>query len=547
MNKRPRRARRTGAGLLHAPETLPVQRHALQLNGKMIPPSALPLVPPASEPGRKAEAKLKPLRGLEYGPKFTCPVDTLLTVLAFVLSKKERKAMRKGEGQELAAGGAGPPADAAVEFAAATSRQAWRELALATRGLRKTGDSRAAKRKWYECMVTQQAAQKRRKAAGDPGSKHGRRASHTARNGAAASSGSCGAIECRCACRCLLCSTGRCQFCASCGCDTQRLLGHCFGLAEQLFHHLAPDGITSSLLHFCSHTAWACTRCAYGFATANGCQPHLPLLLSVEDVDALLASGVAPEVGALVSAHLGAAPYDYGACPSCGEGLLRSRPLAPRFPPLLLVEIGRPGVIGGGAHTDRFPWRLDLAPEMGLGLDGKAAAYRAVAVRAAASVYSMCFPQTRTASLLGGLTLSVSVANAPFFSASAPCLELTACPLAGGVQRRGSLVGRPSERRALQEAARAGQLPVRRPRGRRCAALRGTRSGNRAHVGAAPHVAGLVPQSDSDGALITAEVVQCVVLGRALHRHRRTCVVESESGVAYACNLRRGAGQIEKG
>lgn len=351
MNRRPRRVRRTGTGFCHPPDTAPMQVHSLLVDGKPTPVHTLPLLPPAGEPGRRKEKKLRPALGFEYGPRFTCPVDTLLTVLFFVLTKHEKKAWRR----EVPLAGFDILGDALErKHAVARATEAWRNLLRALK-LHKRGKSAPAKRLWYECMVRQQKDlnESVKDVSPDQMSNH-RAIKHTAEW-----------VECRCQCQCENCAAGKCSACPTCGCDIHRLMGHCFGLAEQIFNHLAPDGISSSPFHLCTRPVWCCDHCTYRF-TAHAPQAHVPLMLTVADIDALLASRVPPEVGALVAAHLHSNRYDYGQCPQCGKGQLLFRPDVLNFPALLLVELGRPLCNDAGARTDRLPWRLALEPEMTL-------------------------------------------------------------------------------------------------------------------------------------------------------------------------------------
>lgn len=347
-----------------------MQSHALRRDGSSISLSCLPLLPPAGELGRRKEKKLKPAMGFKYGPRFTCPVDTLLTVLDSVLTKAEKMAWRTGLPQPGECGKPGAGSDA--ERAVATASEAWRALLRAIRHHQKRGDARSAKRIWYKCMVRQQ----HRLRAGDVSL---RRVGTRPKEGNADAKPPPPEIECRCRCRCEDCLVGRCIACPTCGCDTARLAGHCFGVAEQFFHHLLPDSLPTSPFHLTTRPEWRCTACAYQYS-GQAAQVHLPLLLTTEDIDALLVSGVEAEVGALVSAHLSANPYDYGACPQCGDGQLRSRSIEPIFPSLLLVELGRPAAGGAGGRTDRLPWRLGLAPRLRLDVGGQDAAYNAVAL-----------------------------------------------------------------------------------------------------------------------------------------------------------------------
>jgi hypothetical protein len=405
---------------------MPMQSHALQRNGTSIPISSLPLLPPAGELGRRKEKKLKPAMGFPYGPRFTCPVDTLLTVLDCILTKEEKRTWRSGPPQP--GEGGKPAAGSDVARAVATASNAWRALLRALTPQKKRGDARSAKRIWYKCMVRQQHKQQEHDvsplqvgllpdhavsplqmgilphhalvpdALGLPNvtvtplpmarQQHKLQAcdASPSQMGTRPRDKSTTdvkppptAIECRCRCRCEACLAGRCTACPTCGCDTARLIGHCFGLAEQFFHHLLPDSLPTSSFHLTTRPEWRCTACPYRYS-GQFSQMHVPLLLTSEDIDALLSSGVEAEVGALVAAHLGASPYDYGACPQCGDGQLRSRPIEPAFPSLLLVEIGRPAPGGTGVRTDRVPWRLGLSPRMNLHVAGREAAYHAVAL-----------------------------------------------------------------------------------------------------------------------------------------------------------------------
>ena len=191
-------------------------------------------------------------------------------------------------------------------------------------------------------------------------------------------------LECKCTCPCANCESGMCVKCSRCSCNRPWLIGHCFGLMEQFFTHLLPPTLSDSPFHFKTRQRWQCgmhPECAYEFTAANP-WPHLPLLLTAVDVSELLAAGVPPEVGALASAHLSSAPYDYGTCPRCGQAQLCARACEPVFSPLLLVELGR---LDGGIGADSsaascLPWTPEVAPRCVLRVGSSRQAYTAVAV-----------------------------------------------------------------------------------------------------------------------------------------------------------------------
>ncbi|EOD06266.1 hypothetical protein EMIHUDRAFT_460133, partial [Emiliania huxleyi CCMP1516] len=221
MNKRPRRVRQpSGASFAPAPDASSNRRHGVvRSGGRLAPVHTLPLTPAADEPGLRSASTVQPLAGLEYGPTpFSCPVDTLLTVLRHALTREERRQLRRcasqpggagrggeagegcgtgGEGQTARSGcpaarragegGAGESVEASR--AVQTSKGAWKAVIEALR-LWRSDPSRAAAAKvlWYECMRSQQAQQ-----GGRPPP-----------NGKAA----LGDCRCRCRCPCAECSSG---------------------------------------------------------------------------------------------------------------------------------------------------------------------------------------------------------------------------------------------------------------------------------------------------------------------------------------------------
>lgn len=381
IGKRPRRVR-PPMSLLVPGDSKPVRAHGVKKGKRpLIAPEALQLTPPGAAPGLSPKRGGRTLRGQRYGPRNTCSVDTMLTLVQHVFTKDERRTFKaplggKGTPQLPSAAGSGGSGSGSGS-SEARSAAAWRAL-LQANARHNKGDA-TAKRLWYAhmCDVDRREAATAAAAGGGgpPLVPTGKRAAD--------------ACRCRCRCRCADCTSGHCVRCRTCACKEPRLLGHCFGLMEQ-FWLLLPDGLASSPLHMRTTTAWSCARCAYSYTAASPTL-HVPLLLPAPDLDALIHAGVEREVGKLCAAHLAANPYDYGACPRCGQAPLRQSATRPAYSQLLLVELGRPAESSPGRPAassagglqpaaSRLPWRLRVAPEMQLSVDGAAQSYAAVAV-----------------------------------------------------------------------------------------------------------------------------------------------------------------------
>eukprot|EP00965_Chrysotila_dentata_P189652 6173439-Pleurochrysis_carterae.AAC.1 len=373
IGRRPRRVRRIGREPRLKSDHL--CKAGMSIGNTWVPVKANCPLPPACTLGLKSHAK--PMVGFAYGPRNTCPVDTLLTVLQFVLRKEERSILKQGSvGRSDVTGGSkssgarnhSQPAGQAVQAHAQLghhncaaerdaaqasadmdkSTKAWKAVFRAHR-LHRANDARA-KEAWYRRMHKQKTL--------TPGSP----------------------FKCECTCRCVLCRAGLCPSCQLCNCNEARLMGHVFGIAEQFFDHLIPSTLPSSPFHFTTWSAWHCDACTYSYA-ASMPAVQLPLLLTAEDVADLLAGGAQPEIGALCEAHLSANAYDYGGCPMCGKGRLVQRAQRAQWSDLLLVELGRQaatGTLAGAAHT--LPWRLSVAPSVALAAGGTSAQYHAQAV-----------------------------------------------------------------------------------------------------------------------------------------------------------------------
>ena len=369
IGRNPRRAREAQPLRIHRVDRSAIRPHGILFeNGSLRRAADLPLLPPKLKAA--THRLLRPIHGIKYGPEFTCPVDTLLTLVGHIFSSEERRSLRHGHYNDAPVNACKiVPGAASIENVAPTSNSCssngciieldsgsddaedtaaiqaesthkWSGLLDALRDHRR-GDV-DAKMLWYERMNSGLASRKK------PGS-----------------------LRCCCRCPCSECTAGRCMFCAQCGCDLPWLLGHCFGIADQIFRLLLPDSLSSSPLHFRVSSAWSCTACTYNHAS-NAQTLHLPLLLGAEDIERLLTDGIPPEIGELCAAYLERCPHDYGVCPMCGKGHLRKRAIAPSYSPLILLELGRPPStsLPKGAPTEQLPQKLRLAPEMLLGLEG---------------------------------------------------------------------------------------------------------------------------------------------------------------------------------
>ena len=435
MNKRPRRTRRPANAVLDfgiwssggiSKSSGTKARHGfqpIQLNARALP--ELPPAPPAGarghepwrHPGFSRKRTIKPLAGLEYGPRNTCAVDTFLTLLHHALTPAEKMMLKRLGGvneapfESVASSGPSSPASTigtstTVGFAAAAHdslqpggppSEAERTptiqaLFSALRALSHGNASVGAKSRWYahlcapcspdededgEAVDTLQVRQP-----GLRGPSLQRRAARVCPPpGEAAKAPQ---LECVCQCPCANCEAGLCVKCGRCKCTTPCLMGHCFGVMEQFFNHLLPPGLADSPFHFRSRSMWQCEQypqCPYRY-TALSTTAHLPLLLSAPDVAELLQSGVPPEVGALAAAHLARAPYDYGTCPQCAAAPLCARATEATFSPLMIVELGRldGGVAAGAGAPGRLPWTPCVAPACTFAIGAARQEYHAVAI-----------------------------------------------------------------------------------------------------------------------------------------------------------------------
>ncbi len=295
----------------------------------------------------------RPLQGLPYGPSNTCPVDTFLTLMLHALGADERRHLSRSQ-------------------TTSATRPAPIRALLAALSAQRRGEPSLAKRLWYEHLSIEHRHHtvQHRPATRDSGKRR--------------SAAQPPSLLCRCACACFACQTGRCPSCSSCTCNEPYRIGHVFGVAEQFFGGLLPSGSPVSPFHFRTRPRWRCDAlgCDYEY-TGSSDTDHLPLLLGASDVSLLLSDGVRAEVGALTAAHFAHNRYDYGTCPLCGRGSLRSRPTQPRYSPLLLVELGRDtdgAGAAGGPPARRLPWRLDVAPSMRICIDGSRVDYDVAAV-----------------------------------------------------------------------------------------------------------------------------------------------------------------------
>ena len=83
-----------------------------------------------------------------------------------------------------------------------------------------------------------------------------------------------------------------CEYRLAAGGGDRFLPGRKFGVVDQIVQKLLPDGVEASPLHFRMRWTWRCAAgCGYGYV-ASASSLQLPLLLSLGDVAALLAAGV---------------------------------------------------------------------------------------------------------------------------------------------------------------------------------------------------------------------------------------------------------------
>lgn len=357
MNRRPRRARPPADSTLFAGKRalchgqVGRKRHMTHLKVQQLP--LKPSLNEGTECPRHGLSKKRashPLTGFVYGPKNTCAVDTFLTLIHHALTPRE-KLLLKQMASTTSDHRGDPPREHHLGRTAAA-----RALFAALHALSEGDDSVAAKRHWYEFLNRPSSAAGDAKVRGS----HGRGGRDSARRDR---------IDCTCRCPCALCEGGQCLKCSRCKCKRSWLIGHCFGVMEQFFSHLLPPShVASSPFGFTTRQRWQCgahSSCGYAFHASQRTE-HVPLLLSARDISELLAVGIAPEVGALLAAHLSANAYDYGPCPQCARGPLRARAIEPHYPPLILVEVGREdGGVGGDAAGD-LDWFPRVSPTITL-------------------------------------------------------------------------------------------------------------------------------------------------------------------------------------
>ncbi|KAL3912845.1 MAG: hypothetical protein SGPRY_008193 [Prymnesium sp.] len=270
MGKRPRR-----------------QRHSmppLREEKRERPPLPLPTAwSPHGLAGVTARRAAVPIQGIPYGPRNTCPVDTLLTLLLHSLSKTELRSITSFP--PLHAATPSPPIPQGIANSMRGSRALKQALMLV-----RSGSFAEGKRVWYAHI-----------------------------------------------------------------CCSPWLMGHCFGISEQLYEHIAPSTTADHPLHFVSSSSWVCS---------GGC-PYRR-------------EGLGTRVER--SAHLSSNTYDYGLCPQCGEGNLRARTVSDRYSQLLVVELGRPDDGVGSSAADHLPWQLHVASQMEIVTAACPATYKAIAV-----------------------------------------------------------------------------------------------------------------------------------------------------------------------
>ena len=273
-----------------------------------------PLLPAAS-PVQAAPPK----RGLQYGPRNTCPVDTLLTVLLYGLPAEDLSEVLAKMGREPSLRNGAASLRASLKFVA-------------------DGLDEKAKECWYEHMsgMSQRA--------GAP-------------------------PTCTCSCGCAKCAAGLCRQCERCGCGKSRstnwIMGHQFGIADQVGVFIAPDRSQLSPFHLRSQCEWRCPLTPSHVRVRPASTNIVCLQPGV--VAALLADGVAAEVGTLTSAYLTRATPSNILCHLCsGPGDTNkftgtTKFIGQVYPRLLLVEVVRP------TGTNALAVELAVDEEMSVG------------------------------------------------------------------------------------------------------------------------------------------------------------------------------------
>lgn len=236
IGRNPRRVRAAQPLRVCNVDRMAIRGHGVLLAcGKLLRASELPFWPPEKLAVHRQH--LKPLLGIRYGPLFTCPVDTLLTLVQHVFTSAEQSRLKHGAynstgcvairavanasaGVVPAKNGSssicaidldsdcggksgssstcvidldsdrGGDANTAAEEAESTRK--WVGLLRALKEHRRGNAN--AKMRWYKRMNC------------DHSTTHGK---------------SC---KCHCRCRCPQCTSGRCVLCARCDCKVRRFV-----------------------------------------------------------------------------------------------------------------------------------------------------------------------------------------------------------------------------------------------------------------------------------------------------------------------------------
>ena len=214
----------------------------------------LPFAPPHST----GDATQAVLCGPAYGPKNTCPVDTLLALLHHVLLPAEQVRLLDGLGNTK-------------HWWSRTKDEfhKGRQVALSR------GFMDAAKLPLYQ-ELTSEAID----------------------------------VQCLCQCNCSKCSAGFCLRCnrESCACKSKYLVGHQFGMCEMLQSLMARGLIPPQLFELRFEASFSCMKSGgfrrYMHTSGNDVSKLFPLVLTVTSVTELINCGVAAEVGQLCSVLL---------------------------------------------------------------------------------------------------------------------------------------------------------------------------------------------------------------------------------------------------
>ena len=250
MNRRPRRARNVPTAAL---DTIFAAYNGLAMSRR---PSSVSTFKNTKQAHTNTfdRRTATPIRGFKYGPRNTCAVDTFLTLFEHVITRKERRLFRQMRTtaspstctDEVSSSATMPATEtvlapaATLPTSAATSR-AVRALERALRSLHRGKSSTAAKMKWYAHICAPCESQGHDISASSRG-RNAERPSAVRANGGQNQrdqlprkrAAALPTLFCQCRCQCANCLGGLCSKCERCKCQSPYLMGHCFGVMEQV-------------------------------------------------------------------------------------------------------------------------------------------------------------------------------------------------------------------------------------------------------------------------------------------------------------------------